>query len=313
MSENDIYTKIKNVFNSNKCGFEAFLVSKEEPQLKKMSLSIDGLRTHLKEYITKAVCDKFLLDDAQYAQIWNIADNQKKLYILDQKEDYKPFDVENWTIEDFKEEHLDNFIGFMFVYRSDEQKIWCYQNKRSMTVTNRRRKGFFTRITKTDKGVVFEEQTDDQVKFEQTIDLLIVDGSIVTDNIQLLERSFDFQDFIQKRAKKVVQDVMATGLIDDNNKMMDYIGRGGDKGKRYYKRMLRATDSPILNMEREELFERISTVDRWKGKFQTVNGKIQISTFKEVEYLIDLLDERYTVSQVSGQEYDTEVKKKADA
>ena len=182
-----------------------------------------------------------------------------------------------------------------------------------MTVTNRRRKGFFTRITKTDKGVVFEEQTDDQVKFEQTIDLLIVDGSIVTDNIQLLERSFDFQDFIQKRAKKVVQDVMATGLIDDNNKMMDYIGRGGDKGKRYYKRMLRATDSPILNMEREELFEKISTVDRWKGKFQTVNGKIQISTFKEVEYLIDLLDERYTVSQVSGQEYDTEVKKKADA
>ncbi len=54
-------------------------------------------------------------------------------------------------------------------------------------------------------------------------------------------------------------------------------------------------------------------MDRWKGKFkEPVDGKIPIDTFKDVENLIDLLDERFTKSEITGQEYDTDVKKKAE-
>ena len=77
--------------------------------------------------------------------------------------------------------------------------------------------------------------------------------------------------------------------------------------------MMRAMNSPVLSMTAEALFLKVSTVERWKGKFKDpVDGKIPIETFKEVESLIDLLDERYTVSEITGQEYDTDVKKKAE-
>ena len=44
-----------------------------------------------------------------------------------------------------------------------------------------------------------------------------------------------------------------------------------------------------------------------------VDGAIPIDSVKEIETMIDLLAERFTISPVSEQEYDTEVKKKAIA
>lgn len=76
---------------------------------------------------------------------------------------------------------------------------------------------------------------------------------------------------------------------------------------------LKALDSPILQMSADTLIEKISTLPRWKGKFKDpVDGMIPIENVKEIESMIDLLIERFTVSEVSGQEYDTEVKKKAE-
>ena len=49
----------------------------------------------------------------------------------------------------------------------------------------------------------------------------------------------------------------------------------------------------------------------WKDAFNFVNGKIEINTYKDVELLIDLFDERYTKSIITGAEYDTDVKKLA--
>ena len=42
----------------------------------------------------------------------------------------------------------------------------------------------------------------------------------------------------------------------------------------------------------------------WKDKFEE-------NTYQQVEDLIDLLDERYTRSDVTNQEYDTDVKRVA--
>ncbi|MFR6566609.1 MAG: Kiwa anti-phage protein KwaB-like domain-containing protein, partial [Blautia wexlerae] len=47
----------------------------------------------------------------------------------------------------------------------------------------------------------------------------------------------------------------------------------------------------------------------WKDKFEeNQEGLIVLNTYQQVEDLIDLLDERYTRSDVTNQEYDTDVK-----
>lgn len=51
----------------------------------------------------------------------------------------------------------------------------------------------------------------------------------------------------------------------------------------------------------------------WKDKFEeNQEGLIVLNTYQQVEDLIDLLDERYTRSDVTNQEYDTDVKRVAE-
>lgn len=59
--------------------------------------------------------------------------------------------------------------------------------------------------------------------------------------------------------------------------------------------------------------ERIANVDRWRGKFivNEEDNTIDLQTYVHVERFIDLLDERYTKSEITDTEYDTDVKKEA--
>ena len=58
------------------------------------------------------------------------------------------------------------------------------------------------------------------------------------------------------------------------------------------------------------MIDKINTVPRWQGKFDvdSQNGTIILNTYVQVESLIDLFDGRYTRSEVTGTEYDTDVK-----
>ena len=64
-------------------------------------------------------------------------------------------------------------------------------------------------------------------------------------------------------------------------------------------------------MDKEDLMNKVHTVDRWKNIFDEREDQIYLRNFTDVENIIDLFTERYTRSDVTGQEYDTEVKDKA--
>ena len=75
--------------------------------------------------------------------------------------------------------------------------------------------------------------------------------------------------------------------------------------------MLRIKNSKVLRMSKEELFTKITTLPRWQGKFEIdeTDHTIKLKNYGQVENLIDLLDERYTRSDVTDEEYDTRAKK----
>ena len=207
----------------DECGFEAYLVSKSEPRLKRLNLSINDLHYSLKTDIIGVIRDTYLAEDATYSGVENAGDVPGIFYIIEQTDEYKPFDVETWKIEDFKEEQIDELMGFFFVFRYEHQRIWCYQNRRSTTVTNRRKTGLLARLCHYDSGWVFEEQNDKIISFAHTVDIVLIDGMIITSDIRLLERSFDFQKFIYQRAMEAAESVAATRLFGGMDKLDDYL------------------------------------------------------------------------------------------
>ena len=320
MDEALIIEGIKSILNdlvAQTCGFEVFAVTKEPPLLKKLTLAETGedggLKGTLKKMMLNIIKEHYLADDATYTLAKNVADNQHKFYIIQQTEDYQPFSFLSGEQEDFKEAYLCDITGFVFVFRYGTQKVYCYQKGRNITVPNRRGASLVTRLLCNDKSVILERQEESLITITNAIDAVIIDGSIITDNINMMERSFDFQLFISQKAKEAVANVSRSGFFSDTNKIDEYLSRGGGKQKTYYKKMMRTLDSPVLQMSVEELFEKVTTLERWKGRFKPpVDGKIPITTFAEVESVIDLLDERFTKSEITGQEYDTDVKKKAE-
>lgn len=77
------------------------------------------------------------------------------------------------------------------------------------------------------------------------------------------------------------------------------------------KKMLRIKNSKVLTKSKEELYLKITTLPRWSGKFDLdeETHTIVLRNYGQVENLIDLLDERYTRSDVTDEEYDTSAKK----
>lgn len=67
----------------------------------------------------------------------------------------------------------------------------------------------------------------------------------------------------------------------------------------------------VVNKSKEELIQNIKESNRWKNVFVIEDGKIVLNKYEDVENLIDLFDERYTTSEITGDEFDTDVKKLA--
>lgn len=76
--------------------------------------------------------------------------------------------------------------------------------------------------------------------------------------------------------------------------------------------MMQIHKFPVAGMNKTSLMAKLNSVDRWRDVFEIREEQIHLRTFKDVENLIDLFVERYTRSDVTGQEYDTSVKDKAE-
>lgn len=302
--------------NKENCGFDPYIVVSDEPRLRLMELSeernTDGktFRTVLKDLIFEAIRDSFLSDDATYTDWTRLADNQRGYLIIPQSDGFTPFSFlsEN-TIVPFQLEDISKITGLVFAIRKDMKSVWCYQHLWNIMLPKRKTPGRIVRISKKEGKTVFSEGPWEQITISKRIDILIADGCLITENLDLLQKKFGFQEFIRRSATKAVEHIKKTGLLSDTVILDNYISE--KRGQRYARKMMRVLDSSVLKLSPELLFSRINATMRWNGKFDinTVNGKITLNNLKDVELFIDLLDERYTYSLVTMMEYDTNGKR----
>ena len=299
----------------NECGFDAFVVMKNEPNLKRMSLSEsknevgNTFRDVPKTMLFSVIKDSFLSTEVEYVDGTRLADNQHKVLIIKQSGNFKPFDFLNNSseVELFSIDDLSNACGVIFKLRKGTQIIWCYQHLWSIMVPNRKKNSIMARINKFENQTVFEEQKDDLLTISRKVDILIIDGYLITYNANLLQKNFGFQDYIYQSAERAVDSIKATNLVCNSEKLKDYISRGKPK---YAKKMMRLEASKVLSLSVAEVLNKIDTVDRWKNKFNIDrdSNQIVLDTYSDVENLIDLFDERFTRSEITNTEYDTDVK-----
>lgn len=316
MSE-ELIREILNAYyeNSTQCGFEAFVVSKNSPKLKRMSLSEEqnefgeNFRKILKEMFLDILYEQYLAEDVEYADGRQLADNQHKHLFFEQGENFYPFRYLNDESEigEFIEDDLADATGLAFRIRRGENAIWLYQHLWSIMIPNKTKTNLMARIMRFENQLVFSEQNESLLTIAKKIDILLINNYLVTQNTTLLQRSFGFQNYIYQSARQAVDCIIEKNLVVNVDKLTEYISRGKAK---YAKKMMRIGTSRVLNLTQEQLIDKINTLVRWQGKFDVdqETNQITLNTYNEVETLIDLFDERYTRSDVTDTEYDTDVK-----
>lgn len=311
-----IKTMISNITASPRtCGFEVYIITKSEPQLKKMGFvesEKDNLLQKLKNLVFNILLTKYNAEDADYVSADRIADEQKKFYIIPTSEVYDPLSVLKTKPGVFCKKDVCDATGIVFSVRQGDQQLWAYQHLWSIMVPNKSRKNWMARIISGTQGDVFEELSDPIITFAEKIDLLVIGDNIIASDYKLLQNSFGFQDYIRIRAEKTIEAIVNKGIVANVEKLQDYIQRGNGKPK-YAKKMMRIAESRVLRMDTNQMWKNIHSSKRWNGKIKEEKGRFVLETFSQVEDLIDLLDERYTRSDITDIEYDTDVKQVAES
>ena len=306
---------------ADQCGFEAYVITKESPRLRRIILHDSpadsgdeiSFKKQIKNMLLEVLAEKYVHPDVEYATAASVADRQHKMYVIPQTEQgYSPFSFLSDTTQDFCEADLQDATGIAFAYRKHGVTLWLYQHLWAVLVPNKKKSHMMARVMHFENNIVFHEQKESLLTISKKIDLVVLDNNIITSNIPLMQKSFGFQDYIRATAERTITRVSERGFVSNPDKLSEYVNRGNGQ-PRYAKKLMRIADSKVLLMTPGGLLERIASVERWRGMFvvNESNNTIDLQTYVHVERFIDLLDERYTKSEITNTEYDTDVKKEA--
>lgn len=314
MLKSRITESIKEIFKDKEYKFEVYISMKDGIQLKRMvlfegnpqqQLDNKNFKRCVQDSIEEVIKNKFLNEDMQYDLAENIADNQKKFYVIKQDNSYEPFSIVKTpikSIDKFSINDRDNSEGILFKFMRDSLCIWAYQHIYPTSIPNKNKKAFYS----VEQGDTFIGMDKPMFPISKKVDILLINNEIITSDISLMERSFKFQGFIMTNANKSIESISKLGLVANLGKLTDYIGRSKLS---YAKKMMRIKNSRVLQMTSTELLRSVQKLPRWKGKFEIDKEHIILNTYSQVESLIELLDETYTRSDVTGEEYKTDAKK----
>lgn len=308
---------IKYILSGPEYAFNAYILMKNTHEIKNFMMyegspqkqdSSKNLKRKMQLLFAHIIETNYLDSSAEYDSVSNIADNQRKFYVIPQTDEYRQFPVSDYLPEvktafcssDFKDAE-----GLLLSFSRADKYLWAFQYFWQNTVVNRH--GRFN-VFPDEQSAVFYELSYPVLSIGQKIDLLVIDDCIITDDITLLQSHYHFQEFIRSTAEHIISEISSLNLVTNTDKLFWYISR---PKLTYAKKMLRIRESKVLKQPRDILFKRITTLPRWKGKFEidTKNNTIFLKNEKHIENLIDLLDERYTRSDVTSEEYDTSAKK----
>jgi len=306
-----VIAAIEDMFKDNECGFELFIKMKSNSGMKRFCFyegNNNNFKSKIEGSITNAIKEKFLADDAEYTMAEKIADNQNKFYLIKQSDSYRPFDFlissEN-EAGNFSVTERDDAEAIIFRFARDGKIIWAYQYIVAANIPNKKKENFLAKIFSTEKQDRFVEMDELLFPITQKINLLVIEEYIITKDIGFMQRHFGFEEFVRGSARDIVSDISAIGIVSNDDKLIEYIQRTKTK---YAKRIMRINTFNVINKSAEELLQRIATVKRWQGVFDITGGKINLHTYRDVENLIDLFDERFTKSLITDDEFDTDVK-----
>ncbi len=305
MTKEEIQASIKSImFSGAVCGIEIYACLRNENgyHTKKIRAT-DKLLSSTKDKVARFINCTYLADDAEFDTSENIADNKKEFYEISLTENYRPFtflDEAEKCTEFYSESDRNKLSGFLFKINLNDQYFWIYQHIYSVSRIDRSKN-----IIAWLNGDTYDEIDSDIVQIDSRADVIILTSSIVTAKIELMQRFFGFEQYIRAGAQKTIEIIRNLDIVDSLEK---FVALENKSQLTNAKKLLKAKNSPVLQMKKNDLLENLKKHSRYKTMFKYEDDHIVISSQKDAAAFIKMVNDDIVRSELTGQEYDSSSK-----
>lgn len=121
----------------------------------------------------------------------------------------------------------------------------------------------------------------------------------------LMQRFFGFEQYIRAGAQKTIEIIRDLDIVDSLEKFVAFENKSKLTNA---KKLLKAKNSPVLQMKKNDLLENLKKHSRYKTMFKFEEDHIVISSQKEAAAFIKMLNDDIVRSELTGKEYDSSSK-----
>lgn len=305
MNKEEMQNKMSGIIGSgNKCGIEIFVGLKADIgyKLKKLRAT-DKMINSIKRKILDVLRVTYLDKDIEYEISDNIADDKKALYEIVQDEEYFPFiflqDFRS-VIELYSSADKEKLCGFFFRVNLNEESFWVYQHVYAVSVIDRSKNilAWFNKNT-------YDEIEADVLQINARVDLVIMDDAIITSKIDLLQKYFGFETFIRAGAQRTIAIIEELDIVTGLDK---FIALESKSRLTNAKKLLKAKNSPVLKMKKQDLISSLKKHPRYSTMFIIEADRVKINSQKDAAAFIKMVNDDIVKSELTGQEYDSSSK-----
>ena len=295
MKKDEIKKRIKTIISKGyKPEIYAVLKSDDAYTLKRL-LAVESLIEQIKDSVDKLLTEQIFSEEFDVDDSSKIEENRKIFYEIDQDENYKPFSfLNNIVSEDYKETDQPLLKGFIIKINLNTDHFWIYQHKYPVTLINKKT-SIYALLNGQNR---YEPLTVDVVRFDNKMDLLIIDNCVFTKKINLLQSDFGFDKYIRIEADKELNRINNIGILSTTDTLKNMLS--GSK-LTTAKKLLNIKNSKAMSLSKEELYTSIKKHSYYKDKFQFNEGNhtLIINSQKDANLLH---------SELTGADYETNSK-----
>ena len=143
------------------------------------------------------------------------------------------------------------------------------------------------------------------MQIDSRADIIIFSSSAVTAKMDLMQRFFGFEQYIRAGAQKTIEIIRNLDIVDSLEKFVAFENKSKLTNA---KKLLKAKNSPVLQMKKNDLLENLKKHSRYKTMFKFEEDHIVISSQKEAAAFIKMLNDDIVRSELTGKEYDSSSK-----
>lgn len=123
--------------------------------------------------------------------------------------------------------------------------------------------------------------------------------------VREMQRFFGFEQYIRAGAQKTIEIIRNLDIVDSLEKFVAFENKSKLTNA---KKLLKAKNSPVLQMKKNDLLENLKKHSRYKTMFKFEEDHIVISSQKEAAAFIKMLNDDIVRSELTGKEYDSSSK-----